>query len=571
VGDDSVTSDPNAVVAEPPLPPVEPMGIDPPLDPGERTALFKRARKALRDHDYSPAIQILTKLQRQPEFPERAEAQEMLGLARERSGQVAQAKAEYEEYLRRYPQGPAANRVRERLRMLRGAAATARTGGLNGGDGDHGWKASGGASQLYRRDSFGTNFNGPLYATIVQNAIFTDADLYVHRDGERFATSFSTNFGYAKDLLPRDVTGADNRVRITTAFFDLDDRVSGLRGRLGRQTLTTDGIFGTFDGGALSYRFAPSWSFRATVGMPVDDAGDGVETSRRFETLALDFAPALSHWDTSIYVTQQRFDGIRDRQAVGTQVQYARPTASVVGYADYDTAYHSLNALVLLGTLQLPARWQLTLDLERRNTPLLTTRNALIGQTATTLSQLEQTYSEQQIFDIARDRTPVMSSYVLSALKQLGERFQVIFDAFETQLSSTPASAGVEAFTGTAGTDRAYQVQLLGSSLLRAGDFNQVVLRYDQTSDADTLGYQLISRYPLFGSWRIGPRVLVERRALNTGLTQYVYAPYGRLDYQRNGRLLEFEAGAEFGHNPAQLEMGNSTRLFFSLGYRVNF
>src|SRR3984893_4680714 len=162
VGDASITNDPNAVVAEPPLPAVEQIGIDPPLQPAERTALFDQGRKAMRARDYPTAVQILTKLQRQPEFPQRAEVQELLGLARERSGEVAQAKAEYEEYLQRYPKGPAADRIHTRLRILRAASAAGR-GGLDlGSAADHGWKISGGASQLYRRDSYGTDFNGPL-------------------------------------------------------------------------------------------------------------------------------------------------------------------------------------------------------------------------------------------------------------------------------------------------------------------------------------------------------------------------------------------------------------------------
>lgn len=301
VGDDSITNDPNAAIAEPPLPAVEQIGIDPPLDPAERNALFDQGRKAVRARDYPKAVQILTKLQRQPEFPERAEVQELLGLARERSGEVAQAKAEYEEYLRRYPKGPAADRIRTRLRILRAASAAGRSGDFNSSEGaDHGWKVSGGASQLYRRDSYGTDLNGPLFATVVQNAIFTDADLFVHNDGERFTTGFRTNFGYAKTFLPRDIRGAVDRVRVTTAFLDLNDKLLGLRGRVGRQTTVLDGIFGTFDGAALSYRFAPSWSVRGTVGMPVNDSGDVVKTNRRFETLAVDFAPAFSHWDTKI-------------------------------------------------------------------------------------------------------------------------------------------------------------------------------------------------------------------------------------------------------------------------------
>ncbi len=572
VGDDSITNDPNAAIAEPPLPAVEQIGSDPPLDAVERNALLSDGRKAMRARDYPTAVQVFTKLQRQPEFSERADVQEMLGLARERSGEVAQAKAEYEEYLHRYPKGPAADRIRARLRILRAASAAGRGGRLDISEqADHGWKVSGGASQLYRRDSYGTDFNGPLFSTIVQNAIFTDADLFVHRDGERFATGFRTNFGYAKNFVPHDIPGALDRVHVTTAFLDVGDKLLGLRGRLGRQTAFTDGVFGTYDGLSASYRFAPSWSLRGAVGSPVEDTGDAPRSARRFETLALGFAPALSHWDTSVYVTEQRSNGLRDRQAVGAQAQYARPSATFVSYVDYDTGFQSLNALVLLGTLQLPDRWQITVDLEHRNAPLLTTQNALIGQLVNSMSQLEQTYSQPQIADLARDRTAVLSTCSASALKQLGERFQTIVDVFYTKISDTPASGGVEAFTGTGGNEISYQVQLLGESLLRSNDFNQFIVRYDTTPAYNVIGWQFISRYPLFGAWRIGPRMLFQRKSTNTGFTTIFYAPYGHLDYQRHGHILEAEAGAELGRNPAGLEIGNTTRLFVSIGYRINF
>src|SRR6185312_17012611 len=89
-------------------------------------------RSAMSARDYPMAIRLLTKLQRQPEFPERARVQELLGLARERSGQLAHAKAEYEEYLRRYPNGEAAERIALRLRILRAATETSQGGGQPG-------------------------------------------------------------------------------------------------------------------------------------------------------------------------------------------------------------------------------------------------------------------------------------------------------------------------------------------------------------------------------------------------------------------------------------------------------
>jgi len=114
------------------LPDVQRIGSDPALDPAALGKFVADARAAMSARDFPKAIGLLTKLQRQPEFPQRAAMQELLGLARERAGQLAHAKAEYQEYLRRYPNGEAADRVARRLAVLRAASTQARTGSGGG-------------------------------------------------------------------------------------------------------------------------------------------------------------------------------------------------------------------------------------------------------------------------------------------------------------------------------------------------------------------------------------------------------------------------------------------------------
>ena len=138
-------------------------------------------------------------------------------------------------------------------------------------------------------------------------------------------------------------------------------------------------------------------------------------------------------------------------------------------------------------------------------------------------------------------------------------------------MQTTPASGAVESIPGTHGTDVAYQVQVFGTSLLGTADFHQLALRYDHAAVADTTGVDYIARYPMFGSWRVGPRILIQRKVNSSGAVQYFYDPYAHLDWQRNGKLLEIEAGTEIGRNPQVLQIGNTTRLFVSIGYRVNF
>src|SRR6202035_1984990 len=72
-------------------------------------------RAALKRNNLDGAIQIFTKVLKYPENQYSAEAQELLGLAHQKGRQLSEARAEYEDFLRRYPSGEQSERVRQRL------------------------------------------------------------------------------------------------------------------------------------------------------------------------------------------------------------------------------------------------------------------------------------------------------------------------------------------------------------------------------------------------------------------------------------------------------------------------
>lgn len=583
IGDDAVTSDASAALAQVSAVQVERMGSDPALPPEQLKSLMAEARVALSARDYPKAIGILTKLQRQPEFEGRAHAQELLGLARERSGQLAHAKAEYEEYLRRYPKGEAAERVAFRLKVLRAAEAKARTG-RDASGGALGWEVSGGVAQMFRYDGQRIS-NGapppnsavlPATPTTQTNAVFNDVDLIARRRGASFDWIGRLTAGYDKEF----VTGTTPQAaRVSLASIELLDRPLGLLGRIGRQAQNADGILGTFDGLFLSWQFRPSWALNVAAGYPVEQLVLAPQTRERFETLALAFTPPNAHWDSSLFASTQQFNGLRDRQALGYQGRYLGANTSLVGVVDYDTHYRSLNTASLIGTLQLPARWNLSFDAERRNSPVLTTRNALIGQPFTDLTQLEQVFTPAEIYQLALDRTPVTDNYSLTATKALGQRFQWTTIFTGTKIAATPASGGVPATPATA-LLLSYQTQLYGNNLWHPGDFNVATLTFGNTEIGRMEAVSLNSRFPMGGAWRIGPRLTVQRLSgLTDGSTQTTYVPSVLIDYQRTNKLLQIDFGGQLGQREAFLLLANgtfvqtqnTTRYYISVSYRISF
>jgi hypothetical protein len=366
---------------------------------------------------------------------------------------------------------------------------------------------------------------------------------------------------------------------VSLASIEVLDRPLGLLGRIGRQAQNQDGILGTFDGLFLSWQFRPAWAVNAAAGYPVDLLNVAPQTERHFETLALAYTPAGAHWDGSVFVASQEFDGLRDRQAVGLDARYLVARASLVGTIDYDTFYHSLNTASLLGTVQLPARWSLSFDAERRNSPVLTTGNALIGQPYTSLSEMQQLFSDQEIHQLAQDRTPVTSNYSVTASRPLGQRFQVTGIVAATATGATPTSGGVEGQPAT-GLQLSYQLQVYSSNLWQTGDFSVLSLTSGDTEIGRINSVSLTTRFAVGGAWRLGPRFTMDRLDVSSdGSRQTTYLPSVLLDYQRDNKLFQLEAGGQLGSRESFLQLPtgafvqtqNTTRYYVSVSYRISF
>jgi hypothetical protein len=492
----------------------------------------------------------------------------MLGLTRERAGQLAHAKAEYEEYLRRYPQGDAAGRVRARLRALSSAQRVGRNGsGFGGRDPDSAWRIDGGASQLYRWERSALETTQQSSSRQDQNAIYTDGDLIARRRGERFDFVSRLNAGYAYDMLD---DGPGNQVRVSAAFVELNDRTLGVAARLGRQSRNSGGLLGTFDGLIATWQMQPAVALNVAAGFPVESTRESPETDRRFVGLSADFGPFRDKLDFGVFAVQQQLAGETDRQAVGVEARYFVPGRTLLALVDYDFHYQQLNSAALTGSLQLPARWSLSFSADHREAPVLTTRNALIGQPVETLDELLGLFTLEEVEQMARDRTALSDLFSLSVSRPLGERFQFDLEAYSSRLGETVASGGVAA-TPASGLEHTYQMQISAHNMAHANDLWVLSLRH-QDGSTITNSVSLAARLPVGGAWRLGPRLRVDRRESQLdGVTETLYVPTLRLDYQRGRAWFECEAAAELGDRQRLTDDETSRRYYFGLGYRLSF
>jgi hypothetical protein len=553
----------------------------------ELDKLMADARAAMQDRDYDAAIRLYTKLLEYPEHPGRPQAQEYLGLARERKGQLAQAKLEYQEYLRRYPDGVDAEAVKQRLAAivtLEGASKP--TAGAP--DGSR-WQMSGAVSQEYRHDQNTLVSNGTTSDGVGQSAIDSDVDLQLSHRGEVYDFRSRVYAGYLHDMLNTGAFGVEP-LRLPQAYVEVDDTQSHWVTRLGRQSQSTGGAYGSYDGGYFGWLLKPGLRIGLAAGSPIETYAATFNHQQTFANLSAEFLGVMPGLDVATYAFQQNASGgVLDAREVGLETRYYRDGHSLVGQLNYDITFHVLNAATVLASWALPGRWVFTGTADHRRSPFAATSNALIGQPTTSLDTLIQSLGVDAVHALALDRSMSSDTLTAGVQRPVGERMQWGADFSVSSTGGSPASGGVPAVPSS-GTAVSVSTQLIGGGWLTDGDMNTVGLAYTTRAGTKVASTYVNARYPIGATFRIGPRLQLSHTAgndPNTGTTAgWSASPSLLADWRFKLGLVQFEAGYEQAafdaslppgvpidpNNPPVTTLNQTTKRFwFSLGYNISF
>jgi len=543
---------------------------DKPLPEARLITLMGEGEAAILEENYNRSIQIYTRVLQDEESPYTPHALELLGMSRERNSQLAHAVSEYRRYLDHYPEHEGADRVRQRLTGLITAHQIPKAGRADrpGAKTSSSWDIYGGISQYYRSDTFKLDDQESLNS---QSSILTNADLVIRRRGDRIDLSGRATLGNLWDLLGEE-KGPGNQTRFYRGYVEISDRPTGLSGRLGRQTLRTSGILGRFDGMHLAWEFSPGMRLNLMGGYPVDTTADGLETNRHFYGAAIDFEQVAELVDFSFFYNLQKIDGMENREAVGTEVRYFDDTKSLIALLDYDIGFKKLNNLVLRGNWNVSNSLRLSASIDHRTSPYLTTRNALIGQAASTIEELLQIYSGDEIRQLAEDRSREVRSYRLGASQTLSGRFQLNADFTMSEFDGTTSSAGVPEFPDQ-NTQFYYSLNLVGSSLFMDADTTIFGLRHIDGGTSATSTLSIDSRFPVTRKFRINPRLRMSYRDnKRDGPDSWILYPSLRLLYRFGRRFqLDFEAGGQWIDRKSPDDTGDRSSWFLYGGYRADF
>lgn len=560
-----------------------------PADAGlseERIAtMMSEAKNALVRRDYARSIDLYSRLLQEPAGAHRREAREFLGVAFEKNGQPANARDAYEVWLDEFPDGPDANRVRQRLAALTttapaGERKAPQTTLAAASEDAPDWEIYGSASQYYLR-GVSLAHDSDDDDVVGQSALLSRALLFARRSGERFDVASRANLGYLHDFVE---DGSGDQALVSYAYIDVADAKTDISARLGRQRPHAGGVLGRFDGVSGSYRWRPDLTVHVSAGFPVDSPRFRATSDQWFYGAGIDLDNVFDAWDFGVFTNIQTVDGVADRHAVGAEVQYHSQRVNVAGLVDYDASYEILNAGFITGNWRINDRLTVHGRYRGGAAPFLTTRNAIIGQPVNTLRELFPDYTEGQLRSLARNRTAEERAGSAGLSTALTPRLQLKADVSWLEYNATPASGGVAAFPET-GPQVSWGGHLLGSGFFRAGHLFLVGYRHDETESVDTDTVFVDVRQPVGERLRIQTRLDVSQRVANQNpagdIDQWIANPMLRIscDWAHRYRV-EFEVGAQWSNRkfPAALTPPlvednaiEQTDYYLQLGYILDF
>ncbi len=558
------------------------------------------AESAIKADEFDRAVQLLTKALTFAETPDTPRSLELLGLMRERKGQNAHAQAEYEEYLRRFPENEGADRVRQRLAALKNPSASGGTQVLRTPDGKERvvqsqawkWGVRGSFGQIYLRDQStvrAIDATKPptdpdallsLAESVNLNQLLTNADATISLGNDRQQMQFRASGSYSANFNP----GRLDSKTLTSLYFDYTDSDLGGSIRLGRQTRNNSGIFGRFDGAIVGFQASKKIRVNAFAGFPVESSRQMyVEKNKTFYGTSLDFGAKRDKLQSSVYFFNQRSGGMTDRQAVGAEVRFFTSKFNTFGLIDYDVKFKKVNLGLVSLNYNFPDSSALSVTADYRTSPLLTASKATEGQidpvTLTpikTLKGLRPFFTDPQIYQLAKDRNLLAKSVSVTYARPIVTKLQANFDFTLTDTGGSQASGGVAAVAAT-GKEKFYGAQLVGSGLLWANDIFILSGRFADANAYKSYTADINARVPISNKMRLSPRARYGIRKDKAGTGTFKqFQPTMRFNYYpvRNSEV-EIEVGGNFTRQVrtmgALVEKTTESGIVINAGYRLDF
>jgi len=546
-------------------------------------ALMAAGREALVAKNYPVAIETFNKLLMLPPNQYSQEAQEWVGVSRERAGQPAKAKVEYDLYLKLYTTGQGVQWVKQRLAKLgsvstsvameSGAAKQVETRSF----------VQGGISSRYYWGQSSINstyqFNGSTqtdtYSLNDQSALISTVD----------ATGRYINETYDNRVVFRDVSNQNfianqvSRNRINAAYLEVKNRTVDYSGRIGRQTSNGGGVMGRFDGFSAGYGAAADFRINANIGQLVDFTN---LTQPVFYGVSVDKGPF------SVYLINQTIEGILDRRAVGTEFRYFEGRTTAFAMVDYDIYFGMLNAAMLTGSYGFETGTTINAMADYRLGPMISTRNALAGASVISVADLQVTMTDAQLKQLAIDRTGSSSYSQLGVTQKLSSNWQMGADIrlFQTAAVAASGSLTTDPLTGllvsaqgynygyaASGVGKTISGQLIGSNLYSTADmtsFGVSVIASDYVQSAQSIYIYNRTNFDrdlaLDLSWNF------YNQTDNLGGKMMRNMPMARVAYQANQNLsLDADLGIDVSTAESATQTVTTTRIFPSFGFRWNF
>ncbi|MCP4767244.1 MAG: SPOR domain-containing protein [Gammaproteobacteria bacterium] len=521
-------------------------------------SLLLAARQAFLDENYVRVIALTEKISAEywdtgstENLPQIRESLELAGTTRERQAELAgsigerrarlnQAVVLYETTLDTDPPEEVATRISNRLQGIRTMSVEprARLAEAEAKPAEDGWDYRGSLYQYYREDIVDGLNDDDDSAETVNRLFVTNVGLQMARRTEAGVWAIGLDTSLINDLQENETYSSVSNANIGYTTEDL--RLVG-----GRQNRTLTGLNQRFDG--ISYKDSSRSAFQLTyaLGYLVESYRDDVDTDHPFIGVNVSFSP-YDAVNVDLYFVEQEISGLTDRQSVGSEIEFRNDVSFFYGIIDYDTFYQDMNNVTLISNYRYTSQWDFNLTASYGYSPTLSTLNALQGQAAVSIENLKDRLTNDQIYQLAQDRTSRATNLYFGSTYQIDTDRQLYFDFSVFNLDATDESDSVLATDDTEST----QVSLDYSvrDFFSANDYSTVGFRLLNSTSSDSQSIRFRTRLPGYLGLIYDPRVRLEKRLGKNGRPdQSVLDLALKLTYRATKKLnFETDFGIEY-------------------------